>query len=121
MDVEEQIRGIDFTVLEGPYTRGEGISDLGQVFVKDIISKIESYKQYAAEELINLYNETWFDESIGILDKAQLRKKLINPSVVILDSKGAASIFFEESNVFGGHLVEVSIVDHQIYGVELMG
>jgi hypothetical protein len=94
---------------------------MGQKFAKTLISNLDKYKTRAAETLLSLYNDTWLDEEIGKLTESQFIELLVDPGVVIYDEIGAACIYFNDSDMFAGHFIEVSINKFEINGIGILG
>ena len=99
--------GVAFTVLDGPYQSAGKPTSAAQVFAASIVDRLEDYKMFACDHLLDLYNETWLAEEIGTLDASSFMQRLTKPSVTLYDELGAAAIYFGDGDMFGGHYVEV--------------
>ena len=86
-----------------------------------LISNFHEMKMFAAKEYLDVYNESWREEDSPILNEQEFRSRLNNPSIVIYDELGAATIYFEDSNMFAGHSIEVSVDDNEIAYASLVG
>ena len=109
------------TVLDGPYIQGGEISPEAKEFAAMLISNFHEMKVFAAKEYLDVYNESWREEDSPILNEQEFRSRLNNPSIVIYDELGAATIYFEDSNMFAGHSIEVSVDDNEIAYASLVG
>ncbi|MEO1034996.1 MAG: DUF2262 domain-containing protein [Pseudomonadota bacterium] len=121
MDIELEVQGLAVKVLDGAYTADNAITGEGIEFATSIVDDLDAYKTTAADQLVSLYNEVWLDDKIGELSATQIASLLINPKVVIYDVEGAACIYFNDSDMFAGHYVEISIDQFQVNGIGIVG
>jgi len=109
MDLEFKQNGVDIVVLEEALSPSGEVTEIVRSYISELISNLQQYREFVASKMLKLYNETWYDESIGSLSKQDFVAKLINPSIDIYDQEGYAVIYFDDSNVFGGHYIEVGV------------
>lgn len=109
MNLKVKVNDIEIKVLEGPYIVNGKVSAQAKDFATTLIADLEHYKFKASSELLDLYNETWLDEDLGKLSQTQFIQLLTNPRIVLYDEIGAACIYFDDSNMFAGHFIEIHI------------
>jgi len=111
MDVSLQKDGVRIRVLDGPYVeKGKPTPRAVKDYTR-LIRQLDDLKGFAAERLMDLYNNTWLDDDIGTVDRASFMARLTNPSIHLYDELGAAVVYFEDGGLFAGHRIEVSIND----------
>jgi len=93
----------------GPYCDGDMANAAGMNFAKQLVSNLPAIRLYAAKQLLNTYNNSWVDAEHGPIDENQFVANLCQPQIVVLDEIDAASIYFNDSDMFGGHLIDVMI------------
>ena len=109
MDVTLQKDGIKIRVLDGPYLdKGKPTPRAVKDYTR-LIRQLDDLKEYAADRLLDLYNNTWLDEDIGTVDRASFMARLTTPSIHLYDEVGAAVVYFGDGGLFAGHRIEVSI------------
>jgi len=114
-------RGIDITVLDGPYVVDGKPTPDAVAYYTDLIERLEALRTFAAESLLRLYNEAWLTDEIGVLDRAAFVRRLSNPAVHIYDEVGAAIVYFDDGDMFGGHAIAISIRDGAPTSAEIVG
>jgi hypothetical protein len=87
-------------------------------FAAALIRQMDEMRAFAAQTYLALalYNDTWRDEEEGdpTLDDAGFRARLTDPSIVLYDELGSATVFFDDSGMFAGHSIMISIDDGTI-------
>jgi len=121
MDIQLLHRGIDITVLDGPYVVDGKPTPDAVAYYTDLIERMETLRAFAAEALLRLYNEVWLADDIGALDRVAFASRLSNPAIHIYDEVGAAIVYFDDGDMFGGHTIGVSIRDGVPTSAELVG
>jgi hypothetical protein len=76
--------------------------------VANITAYAEKAKQYAAERLLELKNETWLDDNETPLTSEQFKDRIILESIVI-SPEGKLDFYHNDGDIFWGHCVLVSI------------
>jgi len=121
MDLEFKQSGVDIVILEEALSSGGEVTNDVRKYIEELINNLERYREFVASKMLGLYNETWYDESIGTLSKQEFVAKLINPSINIYDDAGYALVYFGDSNVFGGHYIEVGVQNGAAEDASLAG
>lgn len=103
------------------YLSGHGLSQAGEFYVTTLIGGSDAAKTFAAEHLLETYNESWTDDDHPMLTAAAFMQKLQLRSILILDQPDSADLFFGDGDMFGGHEVVVSIQGAGPAHAELMG
>jgi hypothetical protein len=111
MDIRLVHRGIEITVLDGPYVVDGKATPDAITYYTDLIERLDELRTFTSAALLRLYNETWLTEDIGVLDRTTFARRLANPSIHLYDEVGAAIVYFDDGDMFGGHFIEVSIRD----------
>jgi hypothetical protein len=107
-DVKTTINGVNVMVTNSNcYILDGKISFKCIDFINKLVNEIPIAKQLSARNMLKLYNETWLDESIGILNDDKFIARLKVSEITILDEPGAAILYFSDGNIFGGHFIEI--------------
>ena len=85
------------------------------------IDTLNQIRRFAAEQCLNIYNDIWREDNEPKLAAVELAAQLKNPSIVLYDELGSAAIYFEDSNLFSGHSIEVFVTDHRILNASTIG
>jgi hypothetical protein len=91
------------------YVAGPALSHDGEAYVRVLVGAIETAKRLAAQTLIGTHNETWADDEHPSLTPEQFVQKLTLKRIVILDTPNAATLYFDDGDLFGGHWIAVSV------------
>jgi hypothetical protein len=121
MDITLNKGGVEVTVLDGPYLADGEPTPRAVADYTWLVEQIESLKGFAADKLLDLYNDTWVDEDIGEVDRTGFINRLTKPAVHLYDEIGAAYVYFEDGGLFAGHFIEISIDDGQPTDANLAG
>ena len=121
VDTKITIDGYEIRVLEGPYTDGDAATPAATTFARQLIGMLPAMKQFAAQELLDTYNDSWAEDEDDELDAAQFAANLVSPKIVIYDELGAATVYFADSDMFAGHSIEVWINEGEISDASLVG
>jgi hypothetical protein len=123
MDVLLELEGKAFNVAVAypGYISGNGLSDNGDRYVQSLIAEVTNAKLFAAKSLIKTYNENWLDEDHPELSSVEFAQVLTLKNITILDEPDYGILYFSDGDMFGGHLVSVTLsgiipVDAQIGG-----
>ncbi len=117
LNVDDHIVEVD----EGPYLMNWSATEDAIVFAEKLVAQLSEYKDVACEKLLTLYNETWLDDEIGLIDEQRFKELLIDPCLTISDEIGAATVYFKDSDMFGGHWVEISLDNFEVSHVGIIG
>jgi hypothetical protein len=102
-------RGVKITVLAGPYLIDGRPTEEAVEYYLDVFGHLDDLRQFASEHLLGLYNDAWSDEDEPPMDQETFTTKLVNPAIVLYDEIGGASGFFQDSGLFGGHGIEITL------------
>ena len=124
-----QIKPVIETIYEGHpievwgdyYVCASELTPVGATFLRTLIAHIDQYKLYATEQLVDLYNENWWQEEIGDLTSAELMRYIQKPFFAIGPGKGEAFIYFDDGGVFAAHRIEVEIRDFKTVACRIVG
>ena len=114
MDPEIQLEGHKIRVMQGPYVSDGSPTPEANEFAAKLISMLPDMKKVASASLLETYNDSWLDDDHDKLTAEQFIANLTSPELVIYDAIGAATIYFPDSDMFGGHMVAVSVWEGEI-------
>ncbi len=93
-----------------------------------VIRKIESEWPTIRENLLRslhgLYNDTWADPDQGFspLPAEEFLERIKLELVDVMDEEGALSLYFDDSDLFGGHTIDLFwTADGRMYDATLAG
>jgi len=69
----------------------------------------EKIRRYAAEEMIDSYNDNWREEDDPIVDIPTLMEDIAEINGIILYEEGNAQIFYESGDYFAYHAIIVEL------------
>lgn len=79
--------------------------------VDNIVENDIKYREFAAQELIELANE-WMDASDEI-DKDKITKEIfmkrMEMSEIMVNSDGSLSLLYNDDDMFWGHVIEIEV------------
>ena len=78
--------------------------EIARNIVKIVISKNPEFKQYIAEQLLNLYNDDWSEEET--IDKKEFANRITLESTTIYDDN-SAEIYYQDGDLFAGHYIVI--------------
>ena len=78
-------------------------------------------KRFATQQLLETFNDSWAEDDDEELEATQFEANLVAPQIVIYDEIGAATVYFADSDMFGGHSIDVSINEGKISDASLVG
>jgi hypothetical protein len=111
MDVTFDNNGVTIRILQGPYLDNGRPTESAVRYYTDLISRLDELKGFAADKLLKLYNEAWLDDAIGEIDRVGFIARLNNQAIHLYDELGAATVYFDDGNLFAGHSVEVHLAN----------
>ncbi|MCA8997230.1 MAG: DUF2262 domain-containing protein [Planctomycetaceae bacterium] len=115
------VRGHTVRVLDGHYTSEGKPTSAAEQFAEKIIAKLPTIKKFATQQLLETFNDVWAEDEVDELTPEQFAANLTSPKIVLADELGAASIYFSDSDMFGGHLIDVWINKGKIADASLQG
>ena len=115
MDLELIVGEYPITVLDGPYVDENRVTPEGIAFAKELIAKIPEMKAFASTQLLH-----WAEDGEE-LSPVAFESNLTSPTILIYDEEGTASVYFQDSEMFGGHLIEIYITQGSILDAEIVG
>ncbi len=108
-------------VLDGPYLQDGEPTVAAREFAATLIGLFERMRTFAAKRYLAIYNDSWREHGDPVLDERTFCSRLMNPKIVLYDEVGAAAIYFDDSSMFAGHSIEVSVDDGEIVHASLVG
>jgi len=122
MDFKFEYDGVPVTILRGPYLVDEVPTSKAMALIAALTARLDEIRHYAARKgLLHLYNRFWLDENCGPLDEESFVSKLTHPSLVLMDEFGAATIYFDDSDMFAGHWIEVFVYRGELFSANIIG
>ena len=112
---------VEVTVDYPGYVASGALSAEGEQYVRHLIASISRAKEFAAAELLETYNKSWREPGEPKLTQEQFCEALQLTAVRVSDEPGAASVFFSDNDIFGGHAVVVDFEDADPSYVTLFG
>lgn len=120
-DPKLKIEGYEVTVLQGAYTVDGHPTTAATEYALQLIGMLAQMRDFAAIEYLPLYNDTWREEDAPTMTRDQFISRLADPLIVLYDELGTAAIYFDDSGMFAGHAIEVSVESGQIVDASLVG
>ena len=117
MNLKLVIDGHKVEVIDGPYQEYGQITDDGTNFAKDLMKDLDKYRNAAADNMLSLYNEARLDDDVAVPSKKEFAEGLILSSIELCDEKGAATLYFNDTDVFSCNYIEMSISDFNIINI----
>lgn len=121
VDTKITVDGHEIRVLDGPYTDGTAATSAASDFAKQLIGMLPQMKKFAAQQLLETYNDSWAEDEDEELETTKFEAKLVSPKIVIYDEVGTATVYFADSDMFGGHSIDVSINGGKLSDASLVG
>ena len=71
--------------------------------------------------LFALYNDAWSDpdEGFPVLSEAEFLARVTLGTIVVLDEPDALSLYFDDGELFGGHLIDLFWADGKMHDAAL--
>lgn len=98
---------IPVTVDYPGYIDANALSADGERYVQELIASIPRARDFAADDLLETYNQSWRQAGSPELSRAQFCDALRLDALQVLDEPRAASAIFSDSDMFAGHAVVV--------------
>jgi len=116
-----ETEGHKIRVLDGPYLASGAPTPAAYEFARQLLGMLDQMRAFAAKEHLATYNDAWREDDEPVLTADDFSSRLTDPSIVLYDEIGAASIYFRDSNMFFGHSIEVSLNDGNITHSSIVG
>lgn len=120
-DAVAVVDGCEVTFLAGPYVSNRAPTEAAIEFARALVRRTAEWRQRAAIELLELYNDDWREPEEPVVVEAEFCALLGTAAIVVGDALECASVYFDAPSLFGGHAVEVTIAGASIDGVSLVG
>jgi hypothetical protein len=112
---------IEVTVDYPGYIDADALSAEGARYVQALLASIPQAKDFAADDLLDTYNQNWRQAGNPELSRAQFCDALRLTALQVLDEPGAVSAIFSDGDMFGGHAVVVEFEEAAPSYVMLFG
>jgi hypothetical protein len=120
-DIMFTLNDHEVQILDGPYRNGcEPTSDAHE-FAVTLIQSLDDMRVFAAQQYLKIYNDTWRKKDAPLIDEATFCNRLTNPRIVLYDEVGMAVVYFDDSEMFAGHSIEVSIDEGNMTHASIVG
>ncbi len=98
------------------------LTQLGSAVVKRIADHWEEIQRNLADSLLETHNESWADPDEGFpeLSRDEFLGKIILDSIRLME-ENSITLYFGDSDIFGGHLVDVFWTTEKMYPATLVG
>lgn len=113
--------GHNIRVLDGPYLHDSEPTPAAHEFAANLLHLLDDMRVLAAQRYLEIYNDAWREENDPIVDEREFCARLTNPSIVLYDEIGAATIYFDDSNMFAGHSIGVSVDGGKLAHASMVG
>jgi hypothetical protein len=120
-DLTFEIDGYVVRVLEGPYWEEGKPTPAARELAAHLIKQLDEMRAFASQKYLDLYNDTWREDDDPILNQEEFCSRLIDPGIVLYDELGAAAIYFDDSEMFAGHSIEVWVEEGKIVNAKMVG
>ena len=115
------LSGHDVRVLNGSYLHDGKLTSDAHAFAASLIGLLDEMRAFAAKRYLDIYNDSWREDDDPVLDEEGFCAQLTNPSIVLYDELGAAMIYFDDSGMFAGHSIQVSVDGGKIARASMVG
>ena len=102
------------------YLSEDSFSKEGVDYIELLLSIVDEAKSFAAEELLETYNEVWSENEDAITSE-QFKKNLELSYIEILDEPNSADLYFNDNDMFAGHYVAVLVGGAAVKDARLLG
>jgi hypothetical protein len=120
-DVKLIYRGVRITILAGPYLADNAPTEQANEYYLDLFGRLDDLRQFAAAQLLGMYNDAWADDDEPSMGQETFTTRLVNPAIVLGNAIGDATIYFDDSDLFGGHGIEIVMQGATPLRVSLVG
>ncbi len=100
----------------------QALTQLGSAVVKRIADHWEEIQRNLADSLLETHNESWADPDEGFpeLSRDEFLGKIILDSIRLME-ENSITLYFGDSDIFGGHLVDVFWTTEKMCPATLVG
>lgn len=119
-DIEVQQMGVKITIADPASVDGGKPTPDAAARYEELIGRLEEIRLFAASRLLSIYNGGWLDDDHGVLDAAGFAQRLASPTLMVYE-EGMTLVYFEDGDMFGGHIVQVTTRDGKPTDAEIMG
>lgn len=98
------------------------LEQLGKQALEKVDSNWTLIRDHIANSLLDTYNEAWADPAEGFpeLSREEFLEKIELESIELMD-EGALTLYFSDSDLFGGHGVDLFWTEEKMYKATLAG
>lgn len=90
-----------------------------QKIISNLSQQSANYKNFIADKLLDLYNDTWSEDEV--IDKPEFCRRIAIESVQVYDD-GSVEIFYEDGDLFAGHTILIYINSNgELVDVDIAG
>jgi hypothetical protein len=112
---------VPISVLDLSQSEMDTAKSLSDQYLKWLSENLSSIKAFAAEELIELKNNNWLEESEGPIAESDFVAAVVVEGVNIF-SDGSSEVYLGDGDLFGGHSISVSVSpDYQLTAAAIVG
>ena len=108
-------------VDDGPYVENGVPTNAAREFALYLVGKLDEMRKFASVRFLDTYNDTWRESFDSAIDETEFCSLLKYPSIMLGDLIGSATIIFEDSDMFAGHSIMVSVADRKVIDSSLFG
>jgi hypothetical protein len=120
-DATFTLDGHEIRVLDGPYLRDGVPTAEARAYAATLVGLLDAMRVFAAVRYLPIYNDSWREEDDLAINEAEFCERLTNPGIVLYDEMGAAVVYFDDSDMFAGHTIEVSVDNGKITHASMLG
>jgi hypothetical protein len=117
-----KVQKSDISIQLSTDEEGEVVSSLKRAtdFVGELGNHVELAKEYAAQKLLELKNETWIEDEEPLTSQ-QFQQRMILESISIAPD-GEVSFYHNDGDLFWGHCILVTMdSENNFIGAEIAG
>jgi hypothetical protein len=112
---------VPISVLDLSQSEMDTAKGLSEQYLKWLSENLSPIKAFAAEELIELKNNNWLEESEEPISESDFVAAVVVEGVNIF-SDGSGEVYLGDGDLFGGHSISVSVSpDYQLTAAAIVG
>jgi len=98
------------------------LEQLGKQAIEKVDSNWALIQDNISNSLLDIYNEVWADPDEGFpeLSREQFLEKIELETIELMD-EGALTLYFSDSDLFGGHGVDLFWTEEKMYKATMAG
>jgi len=120
-DVTLDYRGVRVRILNGPYLEEGRPTTQAVDYYMELFERLDDLRRFAADALLGIYHDSWADDDEPPMDRDSFIAKLVNPAILLMDEIGSACVYFDDSDLFLGHGIEISLSGTTSTDAKLVG